>query len=83
MLMRDRNQKDECSRALAEAEKMFRAVLDQNPADAGAWNGLGSVVGLSGNFKKALEYVEKALEIEPDYKEAIQDRKTFQSLLKS
>jgi len=68
-------------RSLLEAEKMFRAVLDQDPDDAGAWNGLGSVTGLRGEYRKALQYIEKALEIKPDYQEAQSDWRIMRKAL--
>jgi hypothetical protein len=74
MLMRAYNREDEFLRGLSEAEKMFRAVRDQDPEDAGAWNGLGSVAALRGEYKKALDYIEKALEICPQYDAALRDK---------
>jgi hypothetical protein len=81
MVMQEQDHLDECQRGLAEAEKMFRAILDQHPGDASAWNGLGSVSALRGDYTKALQYIEKALEILPDYPEALQDRESIRKAL--
>jgi hypothetical protein len=76
MVMRDSHNDDEFLRGLSEAEKMFKAVRDQDPGDAGAWNGLGSIATLRGKYKEALDYIEKALEINPNYEEALKDKET-------
>ena len=81
LVMRDSHHEDEFFRGLSEAEKMFKAIRDQDPGDAGAWNGLGSVAILRGTYKKALEYIEKALEIDPNYEAAKTDKKTILRLL--
>jgi cytochrome c-type biogenesis protein CcmH/NrfG len=49
-------------------------MIRENPRDAGAWNGLGSIEALRGNFRTAIEYIDTALKIEPDYDAAIEDR---------
>jgi hypothetical protein len=74
LLMRSYNRDDEFVRGLAEAEKVFKAIRDQNPKDAGAWNGLGSIAALRGEYQKALVYIEMALEIAPNYEAALRDR---------
>jgi tetratricopeptide (TPR) repeat protein len=83
MVMRDLKQPEEFERALREAERMFEAIRQQNPEDAGAWNGLGSVAALRKDPHRALEYIEKALELKPDYPEAIQDWNTVTRMLGS
>ena len=82
MVLRDLHRDDEFYRALSEAEKMFKAIRDQDPNDAGAWNGLGSIALLRGEYQKALAYIEKALEINPNYEEAKNDRETTLNQLK-
>jgi tetratricopeptide (TPR) repeat protein len=74
MVMRASHNYEEFSRGLSESEKIFKAIRDQDPNDAGAWNGLGSVAGLRGDYQKALEYIDKALEINPNYTAAHHDR---------
>ena len=64
---------DESEAALNEGELIFRTMIDERPRDAGAWNGLGSIEAVRGNFEKAHEYIDEALKILPDYPAAIQD----------
>lgn len=64
---------DESKRALNRGESIFRTMLDERPRDAGAWNGLGSIEAVRGDYKKAHEYVDEALRILPNYPAALQD----------
>ena len=64
---------DESETALNKGESIFRTILDEQPRDAGARNGLGSVEAVRGNYEKAHEYVDQALRILPDYPAAKQD----------
>lgn len=82
MVMRDLNRPEEFDRTLKESERMFEAIRQQNPEDAGAWNGLGSVALLRNDPKTALEYIDKALEIMPNYEAAIHDRGIALRMLK-
>lgn len=66
MVARDLHQTNEARQALAEAQLTFEAVRQQDPGDANAWNGLGSVFFLSGQPEKALMYINKSLELSPD-----------------
>jgi hypothetical protein len=68
---------DESESALNDGESIFRTMLDEQPSDAGAWNGLGSIEAVRGNYKKAHEYIDEALQILPDYQAAQQDHKTI------
>ena len=63
-------------RSLDEAGKMFAAVREQKPDDESAWNGLGSVALLRGDPRSALQYIDRALELRPDYPDALIDRQT-------
>jgi tetratricopeptide (TPR) repeat protein len=74
MVMRARGNDDQFKRALSEAEKMFEAIRQQEPDDPGAWNGLGSVALLRNDPSNALNYIDRALEIRPDYEAARHDR---------
>jgi hypothetical protein len=60
---------------LGDAERIFRAMRSENPRDADAWNGSGSVEALRGNYNTALEYIDKCLEIDPDHEAARHDKK--------
>lgn len=63
----------EAEAALNQGEAIFRTMIDEQPRDAGAWNGLGSIEAVQGNFEKAHEYIDEALKILPDYQAAIHD----------
>jgi len=83
LVMQRLNRTDEFDHALQEAAKMFDAVREQNPNDAGAWNGLGNVYLLRNDPRKALRYINRAIEIEPGYTEAINDRQIAVGMLKT
>ena len=82
MLMRSVGRDDEFNRGLSEAEKMFKAIRDQDPKEAGAWNGLGSIAALRSEYQKALAYIDMALEIAPGYDAARHDRDMILRMMK-
>ena len=82
MVMRNRGNVKEFHRALAEAERMFEIIREQKPDDPGAWNGLGSVAILQGDPESALVYIDRALDLYPDYKAAKHDREIAVRMLK-
>ncbi len=52
-----------------ESEKMFRALIAQDPLDAGALNYLGYMLvehGPSGNLDEAVALIQRALKVDPD-----------------
>jgi tetratricopeptide (TPR) repeat protein len=65
---------DEARVALDRGEIIFRTMLEEIPDDPSAWNGLGSIESIRGNFEKALEYIDRALIIAPNYPAALQDK---------
>ena len=69
---------EKASAELADAEKLFHAVLAAEPNDPSAWNGLGSVAILRGNFDDAETYIRRALKILPDYPAAKHDLKIIE-----
>ena len=75
MALRDLGRRAEFNKSLAKADRVFSTMIRERPDDAGAWNGKGSVEALRGNFEKALRHVDKALDIDPSYWAAQQDRK--------
>lgn len=81
MVERDLNHSQEAKTAWAEAGKMFEAIRQQKPDDPSAWNGLGSIAALSGDYGTALQYINKALQIQPSYAAAIEDRKNVLAML--
>lgn len=72
---------EESDTSLNVADHVFNEILDERPNDAGAWNGKGSVEAIRGNYEKALQYIDRALEIMPEYQEAIEDRERILSYM--
>lgn len=73
---------EEAEFALKQGETIFRTMLDEKPEDPSAWNGLGSIESVRGHYAQALEYIERALQIAPDYQAALQDKKQVLELMK-
>ena len=58
-----------------EAEKLYRQMLDVNPNSSDALNNLGYLEKeVYGDLERAAEYFDKALEADPDNREAQQNR---------
>lgn len=72
---------DEAKLALEQADRTFRTAVAERPADAGAWNGLGSVAALRGQLKQALRHVDKALKLVPAYPAALEDKRQLLAAL--
>jgi tetratricopeptide (TPR) repeat protein len=77
MVFRDLDRQEEFVQALGIAERVFNTLLEEKPDDAGAWNGKGNVAALRKNFADALQYVNRALEIDPNYEAAQKDKETY------
>ena len=60
----------------------FSNVVKLNPGFVGAWNLLGSAHADLGEYKKALEYYDRALSISPTYKEARFNKKNLENKIK-
>jgi len=73
---------DEAKDLLNKAENSFKTILDIDPKDPGALNGMGSVCFYRGDLDRAEAYVRKALEIAPDYQAAQHDLQLIQRLNK-
>lgn len=58
---------------LDEAERLFRHVIEVEPRDASAINGLGSVAILRDDLDEAERLILEALELEPTYRAAQHD----------
>jgi tetratricopeptide (TPR) repeat protein len=67
----------EAGEALAKADRVFAAIRQEGEwRMAGAFNGAGSVSAVSGRYEQALAYIDRALELAPEYGAALEDRKT-------
>jgi len=73
LVMRETGRPADAKLALDEAERMFELIRQQNPGDPSAWNGLGSVSLMRDDPWSAEVYIRRALEIEPNYPEALHD----------
>ncbi len=51
--------------AFAEAEALFKSILEADPQEAEALHGMGLAAGQQGNAQKAYEYLKKACRIDP------------------
>lgn len=64
-----------------EAEKYYHQMLDINPASADAWHNLGYLeMTVYGDFERAIEYFDKALEANPQHEAAITNRALAEQL---
>jgi len=71
---------DQADDRLGLAEEMFRGIIDEDPLEPSALNGLGSVELMRGNTPGARSLIERALEIEPDYAAARHDLDQVEAL---
>jgi tetratricopeptide (TPR) repeat protein len=82
MVMEKMNRRGEFEIALKNADKIFKAVIDKNPLDSDAWNGLANVEILRQEPENALKYIEKALEINPKNEAVLHDKEIALAMLK-
>lgn len=61
-------------RNLAEAIRLLGEAVKLNPRFALAWNGLAYARMLSGQYREALADLDRALEVDPGYINALQNR---------
>ena len=73
-------EEDDAKGHLTEAENSFQTVLDIDPSNESALNGMGSVFTLRGDLERAETYVRKALGIAPSYQAAQNDLRLIQEL---
>src|SRR4051812_6449321 len=51
---------------LAEAEALYRRILERDPGHAGAWHLLGVVAQQQGRDARAVEWIGRAIALDPD-----------------
>jgi tetratricopeptide (TPR) repeat protein len=56
-------------------------MITERPLDESAWNGLGSIAAVRGDYAEALRYIDRALEINPGYTYAQQDRQSVEQAM--
>jgi tetratricopeptide (TPR) repeat protein len=77
MSLRGLGHNEQFQKKLTETAHYFRTIHFENKnLFASILNGIGSVFALRGQFKEALIWIDRALEIEPDYEAAKHDRQT-------
>ena len=59
---------------LAESERIYREVLQQQPNHFGALHGLGVIAIQTGRPSRAIELIARAVALKPDFAEAYSDR---------
>jgi tetratricopeptide (TPR) repeat protein len=57
----------------AEAARMFKHIVEQQPDDPGAYNGLGNVYYADGNLEQAITAYQQAIRLSPNYTAAHHD----------
>jgi tetratricopeptide (TPR) repeat protein len=62
------------ARNLPEAVRLLSEAVKLNPRFAQAWNGLAYAQMLSGQYREALVALDRALEVDPGYINALQNR---------
>lgn len=83
MAQRELGNPVEYRRGLEKAQQVFAVILREAEGNlAGAYNGLGSVAMLGGQFKESLGWIEKALALVPDYDAALHDQQLVLGLIK-
>jgi tetratricopeptide (TPR) repeat protein len=65
---------EEAKAALEKAAGTFETMTSEDPDNARGWVGLGRVVTLQGDRENALQYIDKAIEMDPAYQAARRDR---------
>lgn len=61
-------------RAYAEAERRYRALVDQDPDDAGLRSSYAAALGALGRFEEALQELDAALAVDPINAEAFHNK---------
>jgi tetratricopeptide (TPR) repeat protein len=77
MALRNLARREEFEKALNDAERVFDTMIRLRPKDPDAWNGKGNVEALRGNLQSALQFTDRALEIDPDNESAQRDREVI------
>lgn len=76
MALRDLGRAEEAEQRLLLAGRLFETLRQENGMRlAAAYNGIGSVQALSGEFETALRWIDAALALLPDYPAALEDRR--------
>jgi tetratricopeptide (TPR) repeat protein len=84
MALRDIGDSVGFTRSLDKAERVFNTMQDESKMHlASACNGIGSVELLRQHFKEAVQWIDRALELMPNYGAALHDREIAVAYLKN
>ncbi|MEK6300488.1 MAG: toll/interleukin-1 receptor domain-containing protein [Acidobacteriota bacterium] len=83
MAQRDVGNSDGFKKSLDNSDRVFKTMLDESKMHlASAYNGMGSVELLREHFSEAVGWIDRALELIPNYEAALHDRQTAVQYLK-
>lgn len=66
----------------SEAKRILHEILKEDPNNAAAYNNLGSIYLIRGRFTRAEKYFRKAVELNPDLKDARENLTTIDKMRK-
>lgn len=82
VIYQQKSLRDQKEAQLVKAQEQFERVLIDDPANASAKNGLGSIEMMRGNFVLARQNIEEALKIDPNYQSAKKDLQLLNNIEK-
>jgi len=80
VLGRHGKRKHNVDEELRNAERDFHGIVQRDPKDPSAWNGLGNVAIVRGDLDAAEKYARKAITVAPRYRAAKGDLEHIQKL---
>ena len=81
MALRQLKHYSDAEKSLDKADQIFKALVKLNPGDFMAWHGRGNVEMLRENWQTALQDIDQAIKLHPNYQAAKRDReKVLQNL---
>ena len=84
MALRDMGDSVGFKTSLDKAERVFNTMQEESKMHlASACNGIGSVELLRQHFKEAVQWIDRALELMPNYEAALHDREIASAYLKN
>lgn len=82
IVLRERGDESGAAAAVERADRVFRVMKAELEAQtASVYNGIGSALLMKDQPREALEWIDRALKIAPDYPEALHDRELALSLV--
>lgn len=82
IVLREQGDEAGAAAAIERSDRVFQVMRTELEAQtASAYNGIGSALIMKGQPREALEWIDRALELVPDYAEALHDRELALSLI--